>query len=336
MNVFSRIYHRIFDDLPKALRITCLVTMILFAFFGICLSLRAAISVNIGVGDVIGYIFIFLMCGVICSLAAAGIWHLLVKGTKASLPVKLQALFEQQGFSRELSETAKTANPFASGREQLQLAFIMVMSERYKDAEQMLLKFDVTNLSGRETAAYYTTRMQIFAMTSQHDKLLKLFNEHRAEIDRAYELKPDLNESYLSYADDALAYDMLAAVLTAHRGRDKQADEYEKRAAFQVSKRSDPEIQFFPFVFQLNRLYATGKMREAHDAENNLRGAILNSIMPGGILRALTQLIDQARIYSTLPEDKSEILAERNLPQQSTAVPAPAAASGIPDLQELS
>ena len=106
---------------------------------------------------------------------------------------------------------------------------------------------------------------------------------------------------------------------------------------FQISKRSEPEIQFYPFILKLNRLYATGEMVGAHDEETRLKGALMNSIMPAGIQRSLMQLIDKARIYSSLPADKSEVLAVRNLPPQGVTAPAPAAApsTGIPDLPEL-
>jgi len=337
MNILSRFYHKIFDDMPKIMRIICLVMMILFAFLGVLLTLRAAVSFNIGFINAFGYIFMFCMFGVVTVLALAGIWHLLVKGTKATLPVKLESLFEQQGFSTELSETAKSGNPFPTVREQLQQTFILTMSERYKDAETSLLRLDVTALSGRESAVYYTCRMYIAAMTSQPDKLQKIFNEQQLKLDRAYELMPDLTEKYLSYGDDALAYYMLAAVLTAHRGRTDLAEQYEKLAGFQISKRSEPEIQFYPFILKLNRLYATGEMVGAHDEETRLKGALMNSIMPAGIQRSLMQLIDKARIYSSLPADKSEVLAVRNLPPQGVTAPAPAAApsTGIPDLPEL-
>lgn len=337
MNILSRFYHKIFDDMPKIMRIICLVMMILFAFLGVLLTLRAAVSFNIGFINAFGYIFMFCMFGVVTVLALAGIWHLLVKGTKATLPVKLESLFEQQGFSTELSETAKSGNPFPSLREQLRLAFIQTMSEQYKQAEALLLRFDVTSLSGRESAVYYTCKLIIAAMTSQPEKLLKIFNEQQNHLDRAYEMMPDLTEKYLSYGDDALAYYMLAAVLTAHRGRTDLAERYEKLAAFQISKRSEPEIQFYPFILRLNRLYATGNMVEAHDEETRIQGALMNSIMPAGIQRSMMQLVAKARIYSSLPADKSEILAERNLPPQGVTAPAAAAApsTGIPDLPEL-
>ncbi len=335
MNILSRFYHRVFDDLPKIMRIICLVMMILFAFIGVLLTLRAAISVNLGIGTALAYIVMFLVFGVITDLALAGIWHLLVKGTKVSLPLKLQSLFEQQGYSTELAETAKSGNPFPSLREQLQLVFILAMSEQYQKAETALIRLDVTSLSGRESAVYYTCRLLIASMTSQPEKLQKIFNEQQKNLDRAYEMMPDLTEKYLSYGDDALAYYMLAAVLTAHRGRTDLAENYEKLAVFQISKRSEPEIQFYPFIIKLNRLYATGQLVEAHDEETRLKGALMSSIMPAGIQRSMLQLTEQARIYSSLPEDKSEILAERKLPPQGAAAPVPAAASGIPDLPEL-
>ncbi|MBQ8922677.1 MAG: hypothetical protein IJ060_11065 [Oscillospiraceae bacterium] len=336
MNILSRFYHRVFDDLPKIMRIICLVVMILFAFLGVLLTLRAAVAADIGLFNAVGYIFMFCLFGTVTVLILAGIWHLLVKGTKVSLPLKLQSLFEQQGFSTELSDTAKSGNPFPSLRERLQQVFILTMSEQYKAAESAMLTIDATSLSGRESAVYYTCRLQIAAMTSQHEKLQKIFNEQQKNLDRAYEMMPDLTEPYFSYTDDALAYYMLAAVITAHRGRADLADNYEKLADFQISKRSEPEIQFYSYIMRLNRLYATGKLVDAHDEENHLKGALLNSIMPAGIQRSMLQLIDKARIFSTLPEDKSEILAERKLPPQGTAAaPAPAPSAGIPDLPEL-
>lgn len=336
MNAISRAYHYLFGGMPKFMRYICRITMGLFLFFGICLMMRELVLNGANPGRIFGYLAVFAVSGVICTCFTGLLWQLLVKGSKRNLNTRLTEALEHQGYSREMAETIKNANMFPSDKEKLQQTFVTVQSELYGEAEAMLTQFNVSALSTREAAAYYTCRLQIYVMTGAYEKQQKLFAEQQAFLDRAYEMKTDLMDTYTPYADDALCYYMLAAALSAHQRHPEQTAAYEKKANFQVSQRSEPETQLFPHILKLNRLYAEGKMQAAHEIETNLRAAILQSVMPPGTQRNLLRWTEQARVYSTLPIDKSDFLAERNLPVQNPqalpAAPAQTPTDSIPDL----
>ncbi|MBR6107937.1 MAG: hypothetical protein IKQ39_07995 [Oscillospiraceae bacterium] len=331
MNIFSRAYHRLFDGVPKILRLICWISLGFFVFIGLSLSLKAVAENRAGAADVIGYILIFALLGLFCVCFTGGLWQVLVCGSKRNLSQTLDQKLEAEGYGRSMADAVKNANMFPTTPEKLQQAFVWVMSEFYQEAEPMLLRINVNELNNREAAMYHTCRLVSYVMTGSYEKQIKLFTEKKAALDSAYQMKPNLTEKYVPYADDALAYFMLAGALMMHRGHADEAGKYEKLAGFQISQRSEPEMQFLPQIIKLNNLYAAGKAQAAHEKETELKGAVSASVMPAGTQRNLLRWIDQARIYSSLPIDKTEFLADRRLPEQGVQA-APPPPMDIPEL----
>ncbi len=331
MNIFTRVYHRLFDGVPKILRIISRVSLGFFIFIGFSLGLKGIAENRADAADLLGYTLIFALLGLFCVCFTGGLWQVLVMGSKRNLSNNLEQKLETEGFGQEMAQAVKNANMFPTVREQLQQAFVWVMSEYYKEAEPILLKINLNELNNREAAMYHTCRLQTYVMTGDYERQVKLFSEQKDALDAAYQMKPNLTEKYVPYADDALAYYMLAGALMSHRGHADEAAKYGKLAAFQISQRSEPEMQFLPQIIRLNETYAAGKMQTAHEKETELKGAVSASVMPAGTQRNLLRWIDQARIYSALPIDKTEFLGDRHLPQNGVQA-APPPPMDIPEL----
>ena len=331
MNIFTRVYHRLFDGVPKILHIISRVALGFFIFIGFSLGLKGIAENRASAVDLLGYTFIFALLGLVCVCFTGALWQVLVMGSKRNLSQTLEQTLESRGFGQDMAQAVKNANMFPTVKEQLQQAFVWVMSEFYKEAEPLLLKINLNELNNREAAMYHTCRLQTYVMTGDYERQIKLLSEQKDALDAAYQMKPNLTDRYVPYADDALAYYMLAGALMAHRGHADEAAKYEKLAAFQISQRSEPETQFLPQIIKLNELYATGKMQVAHEKATVLRGAVSSAMIPAGTRQNLLRWIDQARIYSSLPVDKTDFLADRRLPEQGVQA-APPPPMDIPEL----
>jgi len=330
MNIFSRCFHRIFDGIPKIMRIICIVTVIIFAFFGMVLGTKGMFLFSTGIVSFFSTLLLFVFLGSFCACVTAGLWQLLVAGSKHQLDQTLRNKLENEGYGNNMAETIRNGNVAPTIQEQLQQAFVWTMCERYQDASPLLLSVNLTELNGREAAMYHTCRLLNYVMNGDYEKQTKLLEDKRASLDYAYEMKPNLSDKYVPYADDALAYYMAAGALMAHRNRADEAERYRKLAAFQISQRSEHDIVFIPQIIGLNYLYASGKMEDAHELETKLKGTVSSTVMPFGTQRNLLRWIDQARIYSSIPADRSEGLADRNY--SKAAFSAPAIPMDMPEL----
>ena len=136
-------------------------------------------------------------------------------------------------------------------------------------------------------------------------------------------MQPDYLGEYIGYADDAFQYYMLSAAYA--RLNDDTAAEAanRKKAEFQVSNRSEAEMQCYTQLLELNSLYAAGKNQEAHTLEQQLY------TLPDSFSPPMSQ--PQKNMFRTALE-QSRILAShsaimrsetRNITERAMPVPEP-------------
>ena len=295
---------------PPLLRKIALVTMILFIIVGLGFTLQL-VRVSF-FSFLLNFIYFFLL-GAASAFAILMSWHWMSMLAQKHLRVKLDTIYQSQGYCSELAETA-FAVPTPTDKDKLLHVFLLVMAEDYEHAETMLLRINRKQLTGREAAMYDTCRLRMLVMSGEFDTVQRMLLQEQDAINRAYEMKPDLFEQYLPYADDALVFYMLAAAASLQNREPERAAEYRRHAEFQITNRSETEMGYYPLIFDLNMYYASEKYEEAHQLENTLRGEIECSTMMRGIKQELLRLIEQARIYGNLARYIAPDVTRRRLP----------------------
>ena len=308
------LFQRIISNTPKFVRITALVFLIVFTLIGFFLSL-AIIGHSFGYALMNFIYYLLLAAG--SAMAIIYSWKLYAHIIEKSTFKKLDNDFSRKGYCREMADSINAIVPAPPAKLKALRIFLLVMSENYADAEKEIANTNETAQDDRDLAMILTAKFRLYIMTDRMEKAQKLFENHNGTLEFAYETEPDLFDQYKVYADDAFEYYMLAAVYSILTNRADKDPEYRKRAAFQLSKRSPGESQFYTGLMELNRLYALGKSQEAYDLSNQL--FMLTDQMQPPFLQAqkdeMRRALEQAKIFSahTYLIEESQ-LTDRKLP----------------------
>lgn len=308
---------------PKLLKKVAIITLLLFVIVGLSYALRLA-EVSFGT-FLISFVY-FVLLGLGSAFVILMSWRWMSLFAQKLITRKMEEIYQERGYCRALADTA-WSNPTLTEKDKLQHVFLLVMAEDYEYAETMLLRINRTQLSGREAAIYDTCRLRMYVMTGGFTEAQTLFAQQKDEIGRAYEMMPDLfDHQYTPYADDALVFYMMAAALAVQNGEHALAEEYRRHAEFQITNRSETEMQYYPQIFDLNLLYAQERYDEAHAMENELRGEIEIRMMPLGLKNDLLRFTAQAKIFSNLARFTKPDVVER---KQPAAAPDPLSNAGL-------
>ena len=318
----KQLLRHIIGDSPKYVRITALVTLCFFVFVGLCMSL-SVLTTSFGYFLLVFIYYLLLAVG--AALVIIYAWKLYTRIILKKTYQKLDQLNEQTGFCKEMADTLNAIVPSPAQREKVLRIFTLVMSENYHDAERELAHLDETQLDSRNLAVILTAKIRLYIMTNRMDKAIRLFENHSGTLDFAYESDPDLLPQYKVYADDAFDYYMLSAAYSLLTNHPEQDTEYRKRAAFQLSKRTPGESQFYTGLMELNALYALARTKEAYDLSQQL--FMLTEQMDPPFLQSqkneMRRALEQAKIFSAHTTLRSESrLAERVLPKNESAAEA--------------
>lgn len=315
-------FRHILGDTPKFVRIIALVTFSFVMFVGVVLSLSL-------LGRSFGYFLMMLIFYFLISAGAALVliyaWKLYTKIIHKHAYLKLDDLFAQRGFCQEMADTLNAIVPAPTERDNALRLFILTMSENYAEAEKHMKNINEMQLDSRDLAMIHTAKIRLFIMTNRMEKAQRLFEQHSEDLDFTYGLQPELTNDYRVYSDDAFDYYMLAAAYALLTNRTEQAADYRSRAAFQLSKRTPGESQFYTGLMDLNGLYALGRTQEAYDLSQQLY--MLTEQMQPPFLQSqkdeMRRALEQAKIFAAHTNMIAESqLTDRRLPTSADVRPA--------------
>lgn len=306
--------HWIPQNPPKYVKITMIVTICFFSFIGlgICLPLLEY-SFGKYLVNVLYYVFLGLIGAAVILFA----FQIFSKVVRRHTEEHLAAQYQNQGMCLDMAETLKAIMPAPTERDLVLRSFILVMSEHFHEAELQMSRINQQTLSMREFSMLMTSKIRLYMMTGKMEKAGKLLEQNQVKMELAYENKPDYFDDYRAYADDAFEFYMLAAVYYDLIRQPESAENYRKKAEFQVSGRSAAELEFYKHLLELNRLYVTRKTQEAHILENEMRGMAehFNPPIPQGLKNDLLRAAEQAKVFSAATDLVNvEIMQQRQLP----------------------
>lgn len=304
------------ESSPKYIRITALIFFIIFEVVGLGLSLQA---LWVSFISFLLHAFYFLVLGCGAALAIIHFWAFMTRIARKHTFQKMAAFYAQKGICVEMADALKAIMPFPTPRDRVLRVFLLVMCEHYSEAETEIININEPSLPRRDFAMLATAKLRLYFMTYKLEKAERLLHNFGEQLDRTYDMQLDLFADYRAYADDAYEYFALASVYAQLIRQPEAAAEYRRRAVFQSSNRSEPEMQCYTQLLELNALYAAGKTQEAHALEQQLY------MLPETFSPPMTQAqkddfrraVEQARIFSahtSLSEDS--LFAERKLPDQ--------------------
>lgn len=307
------------DSSPKYIRITALIFFIIIEVVGLGLSLQA---LWISFVSFLLHVLYFLVLGSLAALAIIHFWEFMTRIARKHTFQKIADLYAHRGICVEMADALRSIMPFPTTRDRILRIFLLVMSEHYSEAETEIAHINEPSLPQRDFALFSTARLRLYLMTYKLEKAERIFQNSGEKLDHAYDRQPELFADYRAYADDAYEYYALAAVYAQLTHRPEAAAEYRRRAVFQSSNRSEPEMQCYTQLLELNALYAAGKTQEAHALEQQLY------VLPETFSPPMTQAqkdnfrraIEQSRIFSAHTALAEESLfSERKLPEQGSS-----------------
>ena len=260
------------SDTPKAITVTAIVLFFMFLATGLAATVHLAVEFphNSPVWSIL--FFIVLAVGAFYSVIYT--WQLLKKsGFRASVLHAAKA-YQSQGFSRDLAKLFDTAQN-SSEQEILIRGFLLSMAEEFEDAERALSVLDQSHLLMRPFAMAAATRLRCYHLTGRQDKTERLLKSAAEKIEAAYEMKPDFLEKFYPFLDDALEYYLIAFDRAMQKDAHEAAEGYLKKALFRISLRDTADTELMPQILDVRKMYACGQLVEAHEAENGVRGAIM-------------------------------------------------------------
>lgn len=300
---------------PKYIRIAALVMFIFFEIIGLGMSLQA---LWISFGSFLLHAFYFLILGAGAALILIYVWAFFTRIARKHTYEQLAAYHTQNGCCIEMADALKSIMPAPLMQDRVLRTYLLVMSEHYSEAETEIVNINEPSLLMREFAMLQTAKLRLYLMTYKMDRAERIFQNFSEKIEQAYEMRRDYFAQYCPYADDAYEYFSLAAVYALLTHRPEAALEYRRKAVFQASNRSEPEMECYAQLLELNELYATGKTQAAHDLEQRLY------VLPETFSPPMTQAqkndfrraVEQAKIFSAhLSLAEESLLTERKLPE---------------------
>ena len=309
------------ENSPKPIRITALITFMLFMACGIATTLRFIVDFpQKSKASLFGVFLFFVLLAIAAALAVAWAWLLINKaGHKVTLK-NADEVFRHTGFSQKLAETF-TAAPYPEDDDIVISAYLLTAAECYKEAETALIPIDRTSLSQRTLALLNTTVLRIYYMMGRQEKIKRHIENTRERSETAYEMKPEMLNEYKPYLDDELDFDLLNAVYAAQCGNRDLTDRYMRKLMFRISMRDEADRELYPLIADLSLLYAEGKYPEAHQLEQRLEGEIVNFSVPLSQPHRdeLMRRVAQARIFATMYDMKAKAALDHTEPAAPAA-----------------
>lgn len=288
-------------DTPKPIVITAIVLFFMFLATGLAATVHLAIEYPHD-SPVLPLLF-FIALAVAAFYCVVYIWQLMKKSAFRASVMHGQKVYQEQGFCRNLADMYATM-PYPQEQESLIHCFLLSMAEEFEESERTLNVLDQTHLLMRPFAMAATIRLRSYFLTGHLDKAERLLKNSAEKIEAAYEMKPDFLEKYYPFLDDAMEYYIIAADRALQRDEHEAAESYRKKALFRISLRDPADTALMPQILDIRRMFALGQLEEAHEAENALRGAIMQ--YPGitqphrdDLLRMLAQSRLAARQFVT-------------------------------------
>lgn len=300
-------------ETPELLRKVLWATVIFFAFIGFCIGARLIGKSPFAALYAFGF---FLLLGIASDAVVIIYWRFLNKLSNRRVLQLLDEKYRSFGISKEAADCLKAASFVETATQKVLRLFLMVQAEYYRDSEPLFAEIDETALTPRQYAMYLTTRLRLYLMTGKFDKATILYGEHSDFLRDTYNEEPELLGEYKPYADDVLDFYLLSAALDAQNQRMQQEEEDRKSAQFRISLRDETDMIIYPQIMDLNHLFATARLKEAHLLENELRGRIGSAAIPAGRRAELDRLAAQARIFAAHTQVKTQLVSgERVMPR---------------------
>ena len=293
-----------FDDIPKQIRKVALILFIIIAVLGLGF-LRPMLDIS--AGALVLYLIVYIFLDTVTIVGVLLLWRLMMRLTRKSNTQLMQNTYNRSGFSKELADIYQKGMMYPTDRERAMAAFLMTMAEGYQEADDIRRQLMPDNMSGREKAIYHTGLMLGYAMTGREEKLRVLFSKCADAQFGTYELLPEPYDAAIPYADDALAFYMLAAAIYEKAGNSARREECTKLALCRIAFRSEAENAYLPEVMNLNLLYAQKKPDEAYELEYRLRASAETEFMQEGVRANILKLIAQARIYGSFNVGQQDV-----------------------------
>ena len=314
MNPIEQINEKVFPQgTPGVFRKVVWGTLILFTFLGFCFGCKV---LDISVFSFFQTFFIFVLLGIFSAGVLVLFWRLMNNIASKKVYQKMDAHYKSTGITKEFAEYLKAGNIMNEPNGMVLHAYLTVQAECYREAVPVFATIDETALDGRQLAMYLTARIRQLIMTGSQDKAETILMERSDYLDDIYEEKPLLLPEYKPYADDALDYYLLSAAFAAIRSNPEKEAAYRKKAMFQISMRDEFDMKIYPQILELNSLYASAHLKEAHVMENDLRGEIDRAMISVGKRTEFSRLVGQARVFAAHTQLKAQkIYGERALPQ---------------------
>ena len=300
-------------DTPRIIRQFAKWTFIFFAFFGILISFKPTYPVQM---FSMFLMFLFLAC--VTSLSVVLAFRLLTLMTGKTNLMKLDQMYEKEGFTPDMGFICKHSNPFGYGRERILASFLYMMCEDYPTAREQYAQADNDLLSERLLAMKHVIMLRIAALSGNLDRADQLFAQNRLWLDSIYMQTPLLTDRYRPYLDDALVYYMLAAVLSQRAGDYDAVESYRLLVQQRLRDMEDAQAHLTEEAFALSLLYAEGRLEEADSYAKQLEGEISTAnMLPQGKRSELLRMLGQARIYADFASTTAaglDVSRERPLP----------------------
>ena len=301
-------------DLPTIIKKVSKWTFILFAFMGLLMSFKPRYPIQM-----IATFIYFLVIASVCALALPTGFRLMMKLMNKTSFADLDARYRKNGYEPVMGQIMRNSNPFGAPRERIIAAYLYLMTENYSAAREQLNAASEATVSSRYAAMESLSRIRLDIMTGKPERAEQTFMQSRLSLDEAYGKKPELLGTYKPYLDDTLVYYVTAGVLSERLGMHEEVGKYRDLAEFQLQKRGTvAEGELLMAIFELNLLYAQGRLEEADSYFRQLRGEISTaSVLPPGRQEDIIRLLEQARLYANIAAATTtaiDITKERALP----------------------
>lgn len=259
-------------DTPKPIAITAIVLLLMFLATGLAATVHFAVEFPHDSPVWPLLFFIVLAAGAFYCVIYA--WQLLKKAAFRASVLHASNIYQTQGFCSNLAEMFGK-DPNSSEQEVLIRGFLLSMAEEFEEAERALSALDQPRLLMRPFAMAAAARLRNYYLTGHPDKAERLLKNYAEKIEAAYEMKPDFLEKYYPFLDDALEYYIIAFDRAMQKDAHEAAEGYLKKALFRISLRDAADAELMPQILDVRKMYARGQLTEAHEAENRMRGTIM-------------------------------------------------------------
>lgn len=242
---------------------------------------------------------------------------------------ELAETFARFGYSAEIAGLLKNILPEPSVQEKVLRAFVLVMAGQEQEAAEQFADIPADSLPLRQEAMLQTARCLRLIRLGEFPKAVRLMEEYQDTLDSVYEQDPEFGSQFCDYADDTLAYDMLAAAYSELMQQPERAAQYRIRIRERAALRPAAEAALYDALAELQRLWAKGDTPAAQAAEPKLTAEIGSASLSTGAKINLRRLAGDAKLFHPARLGaKSFMHQDRRLPEQ----PARPQIEGLSDL----